>query len=526
MKSVLPIIVVLALASYLVPPHLTPWNYPADDSFFYLQVAAHIADGHGSTFNQITRTNGYHPLWMPVCVLSDFLAGGRRDLALHIAIGIQQLLGLASVWMLFRMLTRLGISSAFAIFPALTFFSITRIYLSEAYINLFFMSGTLAAASAILLHAPRASARHFAGAGVLGGLMILSRLDNLFTAGTIIACLLVFHARIAGYPLFSARTCKQALAAGLCVIAVLAPYLALNYISFGHLMPISGAIKNAAGGGLGFHWDGVSPMGRLFALFTLVGAVLVIQRNIPAAVRGITAGLATGYLVLIAYIVFLTRHHTDWPWYYTGGAVMGAMTGAMVLDRLITLPFLRSISRAQWTGLALLACVVMNSYASARFLYPGLVYGEGSRQERMSFTTRWQEDLGRWLKKELPADSRIIVYDWPGIVAYASEQAILAPDGLMNDFDYNRDILREGIGPYLASRGVQYWLGPCTNGATADQYWYEVRHDGTGADVEIIAPLLLNSAGSFRVESASQIIRFRDVLSNPETPDIGLWKIQ
>ncbi len=36
-----------------------------DDSFYYFQIAYHLADGQFSTFDGgITQTNGYHPLWL------------------------------------------------------------------------------------------------------------------------------------------------------------------------------------------------------------------------------------------------------------------------------------------------------------------------------------------------------------------------------------------------------------------------------------------------------------------------------
>ena len=40
-----------------------------DDAFYYFQVARNTAEGHFSSFDGgITRTNGYHPLWMFVLV--------------------------------------------------------------------------------------------------------------------------------------------------------------------------------------------------------------------------------------------------------------------------------------------------------------------------------------------------------------------------------------------------------------------------------------------------------------------------
>ena len=40
-------------------------NYNYDDAYYYFQIAWHLAEGKFSTFDGgITRTNGYHPLWM------------------------------------------------------------------------------------------------------------------------------------------------------------------------------------------------------------------------------------------------------------------------------------------------------------------------------------------------------------------------------------------------------------------------------------------------------------------------------
>ena len=48
-----------------------------DDAFYYFQIARNIATGHGSSFDGIHHTNGYHPLWMLVCVVLSWLATGR-----------------------------------------------------------------------------------------------------------------------------------------------------------------------------------------------------------------------------------------------------------------------------------------------------------------------------------------------------------------------------------------------------------------------------------------------------------------
>ena len=61
--------VLLIALPYLEMPVPTLLNWVADDAFYYLQIARHIAQNGVSSFDGITRTNGYHPLWMLSCTL-------------------------------------------------------------------------------------------------------------------------------------------------------------------------------------------------------------------------------------------------------------------------------------------------------------------------------------------------------------------------------------------------------------------------------------------------------------------------
>ena len=58
------IILVVLIALYIL--NLTPYQYltslAIDDALYYTIVAKNISSGNGSTFDNITLTNGYHPL--------------------------------------------------------------------------------------------------------------------------------------------------------------------------------------------------------------------------------------------------------------------------------------------------------------------------------------------------------------------------------------------------------------------------------------------------------------------------------
>jgi len=85
------------------------YNFPnkwftRDDAYYYFKVAQNVSEGHGSTFDGINPSNGYHPLWTLVCV--PIFALARFDLILPLRILIFVLAGLraATSILLYRLL--------------------------------------------------------------------------------------------------------------------------------------------------------------------------------------------------------------------------------------------------------------------------------------------------------------------------------------------------------------------------------------------------------------------------------------
>ena len=99
-KSSIPLPLLLTGAILLaVPFHLRPENFIVDDGYFYPQIARAIAHGQGSTFNGIMPTNGYHPLWMLVCVLGAWITSTSTSLVQLLTV-VQDLLMLGSISLL------------------------------------------------------------------------------------------------------------------------------------------------------------------------------------------------------------------------------------------------------------------------------------------------------------------------------------------------------------------------------------------------------------------------------------------
>jgi hypothetical protein len=533
-KTIRAMLILLAagvVLTFVVPVHLYPANYPADDAFFYMQVASHIVAGHGSTFHTITPTNGYHPLWMLVCVVSTAFAGGSRSGALHVALAVQQCMAAATVLLFFRIAHRLKFTYAWAALPLLLLYFSTRLYLSEAYLN------ALLVLTAVWFSLPPPAGRRApwrcALIGVCGGVAMLARLDNVFVVAMLFSLVLLDEARWDVRALFSASTLARAFTIGLPCLLVLAPYLIHNQVQFGHCVPVSGAIKSTMPQVV-FNRHAISRLGQAGLVAATLGLIFCLRRDTSRPRRLVLGALSAGVWLQAMQIVFMTRHHTGWPWYYVSGVLVMGWVGLWVLERMAVAPASLLRYPAAWlqkgTRLCLLALALglaVNGYAWVRYRSSAPLIRQSFERERLTgpHDTRWQIAAGQWLATALPANSGIMVYDWPGMIAYASGQRILPPDGLINDFAYNDDILRMGIGPYLQSKGVGYWLGPADPSATPDQYWYHVRAREGGQSVEVFSPLYRTSAGTFKLEAVHQVARLRDAIPHQDMPDLVLWRI-
>lgn len=77
-----------------------------DDAYYYFKIAQNISEGHGSSFDGIHLTNGYHPLWLLVCIPIFALARYDLILPLRILAIVTGLLQYGTAILLYRLLRR------------------------------------------------------------------------------------------------------------------------------------------------------------------------------------------------------------------------------------------------------------------------------------------------------------------------------------------------------------------------------------------------------------------------------------
>lgn len=80
--------------------------FTRDDAFYYFKVAQNISEGNGSSFDGINLANGYHPLWMLICIPIFSLARIDLILPLRILVLVMGALSAATSVLLYRLVSR------------------------------------------------------------------------------------------------------------------------------------------------------------------------------------------------------------------------------------------------------------------------------------------------------------------------------------------------------------------------------------------------------------------------------------
>jgi len=199
------IVMVVTISMAVSPPNSVMNWFVADDVFYYFKTAQNIAAGKGVTFDGISESNGFHPLWMLVCIPVFAIANtGNLILPLRIILIVLGLLSAGTGVFLFRLLKKAASPEIAAVISLLWVLSptvhatVTRLGL-ETGINAFFIVFLL-----YLMAKWEESQRTgedggwkpFLWMGLVAVLALYSRLDNSFLVVVLGAWIVLRGSRI------------------------------------------------------------------------------------------------------------------------------------------------------------------------------------------------------------------------------------------------------------------------------------------------------------------------------------------
>lgn len=452
----------------------------SDDAFYYLQVARHLADAGVSSFDGITRTTGYHPLYALVLAAARRVLAPTPDGFVRFLLLLNAALHGLTAGVVYAIGRRLGdrlTGSLAALFYALNpntaLWPLTGM---EASVNAFAVSLFVLALVSWLTDPRGASAAGAVLCALAAALAVLARTDNAAVAA--LGGLLL----LAGREQPARRRWAAAILVGAGAGLALASWMAWCRFATGEWIQGSARIKALL---RDYKTFGMPPLesfrysagifanylGKTFAkvpALKYVLAVLALRAGRAAAAdvdparRRIVLFLCLLPLVLgLAYSLELTRAAT---WYY-----VPPVLGMTLVTAYAAASFLRGkdLSRAaRRVGIAVAILVALEGVITFGVR---LVKGRNLYQRDILA-------LAEWAGGNLPHDARVGAWD-AGIYSYYSGLTVINLDGLMNNdifamMNANRPLWPEwkkmGIDSvetyelWYAGRPEQYW-----------QYWTE-----------------------------------------------------
>jgi hypothetical protein len=249
------VIILIHLYIALAPANsLMNW-YTTDDAFYYFKTAQNIGLGNGISFDGLSRTNGFHPLWMMICVPIFLLANLNLMLPLRIVVVLAGIMNAVNVILIWRLFQRNG--AVYAGFLAALFWAfsirvhtITVTLGMESTVNALTITFLIYLASSIDLKKADGTLKiqDFTSLGIAAIFTFLSRIDNGFVIAAVLLWVLGKHwnslsekGETTGQSWI--RRLRIALHLGLPVGITLLAYLGFNQFYFGTTQPVSGQIK-------------------------------------------------------------------------------------------------------------------------------------------------------------------------------------------------------------------------------------------------------------------------------------------
>jgi hypothetical protein len=418
------------------------WPKIYDDAYYYFQIAENLSAGHGPTQDRLTTTNGFHPLWMLLLVVVQWVVRGDPETFLF-AVRALCVLSLAASAMLLFSLCRREIGLLPALFAVLAL-------LFPRYQNAIQggIEATLVAPLVLgIFHETlRSGALHRdtprlrdAWTGTLLGLLMLSRLDAVFVL-LAVALGLGLRAALPGETTWSARVRRgivKELALLWPVPLLVLPYLAWNLLAFGSPMPTSGQLKS------GFP----VPELRLASLRLEFAALLpVIAAALPIGAR-VLPREKRRLLLPLGLLGLGCALHALWHLLFTRWGVYTWYFALYLPPGLIALAILvRSLEsyapRLVGPALAMAVLASIPAFALSISRAPqGMQSGAA--------------ETAAWVRANLPPDAILGMKD-SGAFTFFSRRRVMNMDGLANHPAYMRALCAGRLAQFLREYGVRY----------------------------------------------------------------------
>jgi len=448
-------LVILVLVLYeLVRVFLLPGEilvyFTNDDTFYYLGIARNLVAGNGLSFDGLHQTNGFHPLWLGVSTL-PFLLGAGTFFAWRMLMALTVLVwGLGLVFA--RSVLRRRFGERGALLPLILFawpqlinnclcgMEVTLTF------TLVFAALELADRSGILKL--EGSRRAEVGLGALLALVFLSRLDSFFVHGAAFVYLIAAYRRGGpghgkGWRALAGRILRVF---GPSVLA-LAGFLVWNQLTFGHLVPISAALKSSFPVPVFFLNHLVMYRELGVSVIAALVWVLLKRRELDPG----TKILSWSYFGQLVFMVLFMK----WATFSYYIVALGLPVLALAVGHLFGTTLK---GRIKWQR----AIVVTATVA--------VLAGQAISWTRVKLDFQPYTYQAALWASENTADDAVFAMTDCGVFGYFCGRSCINLDGLVNDYRYQLVLFTGRLAEYLKAQGVDYVVYHALPADIEDEY--------------------------------------------------------
>ena len=482
-----------------------------DDPFYYYQIAYHMAEGKFSTFDGLTRTNGYHPLWLFLLTPFYWVFDKTEALFAIKALEIMLLAAGAALVAGAARVARLPWILLFAVLPTLCAQRAMLVGFEAALV--LFMLGLLLLVMCLFAGDP---ARWRWPLAAVAFTLPWARLEwaAVAVAATTALGLLEWSGRLswardgraaAGHadralPLAGTSFQLLRLHAAVPLVGAFAGvlvYLAYNGIVFGGMVPVSGAVK-ALWAKRGWEQEGGYDLAESFAAFSRleafdgelltaleVGVYALLawwlgrgsrsreDALLLAFVAGVV-GLAAGHLAKFAHNVLSSHPELVYVWHFVPAYLMEALVvplrcyvGIYLVRRFVAPRLPRTADVLRLAAIVAVAAVLV---AKVDFAAPFEAVDAARDDLKMDQSVHAYMGV-TVMDRLLPEGTLVGSWD-AGAIGYFSRLSVMNLDGLANSYGYKEAIEEDSVSAFWARHGLVHFANVYGGGAPGEDMHY------------------------------------------------------
>ena len=410
-----------------------------DDAMYYPKIAYNIVNHGMMSYDGITVTNGFHPLYLFFLLpIYYFITDPLIALKAVYVFGCLILTGALILFFMISRKLRFSTSGLFvSLFILLLNIRSFTIFFSLLECHLVLISYLTYVLFSVSVEDKRFASGKFAFLnGLIIGIAFLARLDS-FLLAVAYAAVLIGRTAKGKQSWASFVTAGICSAAGTLIFAL--PYLAVNYFYFGHLSSVSAWQKVEAAPSL---YTLLTPLNLLYHQYIPRVQYILGLQSVPSWLVGGAAlvGMLMGVLYVFSgdrllrmkralpsigdFVVFACFHAIFICLFAPDDAAASAWYWVPELV-VISLIAGITVSDVEIYKLKVLPLAVIILLIGQAFFYPHFV-------KRKTMT--WAKlEVAEYIGKNLPTDIMYAMYD-PGVVSYFSQRNFIALNGLVGDF--------------------------------------------------------------------------------------------